>query len=65
MRARDILTLIGAALLALGPELQIEGATPLEWRIGRYARVLGAVLLGTRAATQGRGTQPPKEPPTA
>lgn len=61
MRARDVLTLVGAALLALGPELQIEGATPVEWRIGRYARVLGAVLLGTRAAMHDKTKTPPKE----
>ena len=49
MKTRDILTLIGTVLLALGPELQMEGATALEWRLGRYARLMGVMLLGSRA----------------
>lgn len=49
MRTRDSLTLLGAFLLAVGPELQTEGGTPLEWKIGRYMRVVGAILLSGRA----------------
>lgn len=48
MNLKDILTIVGAALLALGPELQTEGGTPLEWKLGRYARILGVMLIGSR-----------------
>ena len=60
MKTRDILTLVGAALLALGPELQTEGGTALEWRLGRYARILGVVLLGSRAVPQLNKAKPTK-----
>jgi len=65
MKARDILTAIGLALLALGPELQMEGGTPLEWRLGRYARLVGVALLGSRAVPAlNRSTQPAPKSPT-
>lgn len=60
MNARNWLYLIGTLLLALGPELQMEGGSKLEWRLGRYARLCGAVLMGSRVMK----SEPSKPKPT-
>lgn len=49
MTARNLLTLIGSILLALGPALKSNGGTELEWRLGEYAGIIGGLLVGARA----------------
>ncbi len=52
MNLRNFLTLLGTALFALGDEMKTNGKTEMEWRVGRYASVVGVVLIGARGVPE-------------
>ncbi len=56
-RTRDILTIIGAFGLSLGPIVTSQARDRTEWWIGLVATSLGGALLGARGV---KSTDEPK-----
>lgn len=61
MKTRDILTLIGVSLLAVGPVLMHHVDSTAIYLAGELCTVLGPVLMGARALlSDGNTPTPPK-----
>lgn len=63
METRNIVTLIGAVLLSLGPVLAEAAPNTTLWWAGRIAQAVGGALLGYRALDlDGKTPTPPTQP---
>lgn len=60
MKARDILTLVGALLSAIGKPMMIQSPTPTLFWIGMVADSAGSALLGARAIMHDGERKPSK-----
>ena len=58
MKPRDLLTILSALALAIGPALKSHGGSELEWRIGDILTSVGGALLASRAFGQSTPRKP-------